>query len=535
MNTFTHLEVERVALQQECDSAKTQKERNRLGQFATPSALALDIMKFARKLVPLHEKVRFLDPAFGTGSFFSALIETFKPNRITAATGFEIDRHYADRTLNLWRENRLDLHVADFTKRVPPGGAEKFNLLVCNPPYVRHHHLASEDKTRLRNLAYSLSGLRLSGLSGLYCYFLLLSDKWVSDGGVCIWLVPSEFMDVNYGVALKKYLLTKVTLLQIHRFDSQDVQFGDALVSSAIVCFRKASPPNDHAVDFSFGGSLNDPRLLQRISAADLRPDSKWNERRRHASASIPSARLSDIFDVKRGLATGDNGFFILTQGDIRRRHLPMKFFKPILPGPRFLSADEIQGDRNGNPVLERRLFLLDCRLPATVVQREYPKLWQYLEEGKNNGVAHGYLCSSRTPWYSQENRPAPLFLCTYMGRSNRKKNGAAFRFILNHSVATAANVYLLLYPKAELSLALNAKPELKNEIWNWLRAISADVVLGEGRVYGGGLHKIEPKELGNVPAHGIESLLDMSIKKKSIQLDFFASGQDLDKHHLRP
>jgi len=531
MDTLAHLEVERVALQQECDSARTQRERNRLGQFATPPALALEIMKYAKKLIPVHEKVSFLDPAFGTGSFFSALLETFKPSRVTAAAGFEIDRHYADKARDLWRENRLDLRTADFTMGQPPREIDKCNLLVCNPPYVRHHHLTAHDKTRLRSLTHSLCGLRLSGLSGLYCYFLLLSDAWVSDGGVSIWLVPSEFLDVNYGVPLKEYLLTKVNLVRIHRFDSQNVQFGDALVSSSIVCFRKSSPLKDHLVDFTFGGSLSDPKLLQRIPLADLSPNSKWNERNWHTSASVPTTRLSDIFDVKRGLATGDNAFFILTREQIKRHRLPMKFFKPILPSPRFLSTDEIHGDKEGIPVLERQLFLLDCRLPEGVVQRDYPRLWKYLEQGKYNDVAKGYLCSSRTPWYSQEYRPAPLFLCTYMGRSNRKKNVAALRFILNHTKATAANVYLLLYPRIELGRALLAKPQLKKEIWTWLNAISPDVILSEGRVYGGGLHKIEPRELGNVPADGIEKLLNITIKKKSVQLNFFTSEQNPLKH----
>jgi adenine-specific DNA-methyltransferase len=535
VDNFEHLEVRRIALQQECDSARTQRERNRLGQFATPQALALDILRFAKKLVPSDEKVRFLDPAFGTGSFFSALLEVFKPIRVAAAAGFEIDPHYADRARELWRDSRLDLRTADFTLAPPPQGAEKFNVLVCNPPYVRHHHLIADEKVRLRKLTRALHDLKLSGLSGLYCYFLLLSDAWVSDGGVCIWLIPSEFMDVNYGVPLKEYLLTKATLLRIHRFDSQDVQFSDALVSSSIVCFRRTPPPNGHAVDFTCGGSLNAPRAFKRISLADLRSTSKWNERSWHSSSSVLTTRLSDIFEIKRGLATGDNAFFILTRENIRKHGLPMKFFRPILPSPRFLSTDEIQGDKDGNAVLERQLFLLDCRLPEEVVERDFPRLWEYLEAGKNSDVAKGYLCRSRTPWYSQEKRPAPLFLCTYMGRSNSKKHGATLRFILNHSMATAANVYLLLYPRIELSQALHAKPELKREIWAWLNEISSDVVLGEGRVYGGGLHKIEPRELGNVAADGVERLLDMTIKKKPIQLDFFGSEQTSSKVTSRP
>jgi adenine-specific DNA-methyltransferase len=86
--------------------------------------------------------------------------------------------------------------------------------------------------------------------------------------------------------------------------------------------------------------------------------------------------------------------------------------------------------------------------------------------------------------------------------------------------------VYLLLYPRAELRQALEAKPELARKVWKWLNAISPDVVLGEGRVYGGGLHKVEPRELGNVPADGIVKLLDLPVVKKSIQLEFFTTGK---------
>ncbi len=62
----------------------------------------------------------------------------------------------------------------------------------------------------------------------------------MEDEGLAVWLIPSEFMDVNYGAALRRYLSERVTLLQIHRFCPTDVQFTDALVSSAVVIFRKS-------------------------------------------------------------------------------------------------------------------------------------------------------------------------------------------------------------------------------------------------------------------------------------------------------
>src|SRR5438876_550878 len=329
MKPIGEIEAERVALQQSCDSEKTQRERNRLGQFATPPHLALDIVRFGKTLLPAGERLRFLDPAFGTGSFFSALLQAFNPEGVEKSVASEIDPHYADRTRRLWSGSKLELHTIDFTKAVPPKQHDRYNLIVCNPPYVRHHHLTSAEKARLYCLTRSTSGTSLSGLTGLYCYFLLLSDAWADDGGVCLWLIPGEFMDVNYGVSLKEYLLRRVTLLQIHRFAPEDVQFGDALVSSAVVCFRKALPPEGHSVKFSFGGALDNPTNSQVIPLSNLRAGSKWNSQSSHeVRENVPSARLSDIFDIKRGLATGDNEFFILSAEEARLHDLPTKFLK---------------------------------------------------------------------------------------------------------------------------------------------------------------------------------------------------------------
>ena len=148
---------------------------------------------------------------------------------------------------------------------------------------------------------------------------------------------------------------------------------------------------------------------------------------------------LADFFTIKRGLATGGNRYFILSTEEIEERGLPAEVFRPILPSPRYVPDNEILTDRAGNPVLERQLFLLDCRLPDEKVKERYPTLRRLTsEEGsKAQGIAERYICRHRSPWYAQERRPAAPFLCTYLGRSD-KKNGRPFRFILNHSNATA-------------------------------------------------------------------------------------------------
>lgn len=506
-------EVARLALQAELDGKKTSFERNKLGQFATPTPLAEDILAYARSLLPSDTAVRFLDPAIGTGSFYSALLKTFSEDRIHEAQGFEIDPHYGVPAAQLWADTPLLLTLADFTQQ---DADPRFNLLICNPPYVRHHHMASGEKSRLQLRTQKASGTQMAGLSGLYCYFLGLSQAWLAPGAVSGWLIPSEFMDVNYGQAVKRYLLERVTLLHIHRFDPNDAQFADALVSSAVVWFRNEQPTAGHAVNFTFGGTMAEPKISKMVPTAALAKEAKWS--RFPASdvrtkSTLPT--ISDFFKIRRGIATGDNNFFILSAENIEARNLPPECFRPILPSPRYVKADEVEADAQGLPLLERRLFLLDPGLSEAEIERLYPALAAYLEEGKSRGLHQRYLCSHRTPWYGQESRlPAPI-VCTYMGRGDTK-SGRPFRFILNQSNATVANVYLAMYPTPILACALAKNPTIIRHVWEVLNSITPEQLLGEGRVYGGGLHKLEPKELANVPVPQLVALLPDGLDRQT-------------------
>jgi methylase of polypeptide subunit release factors len=213
-------EQSRLSLQAHLDALKTRAERNKLGQFATPTALALEIVNFGLVLLGENAPIRFLDPAIGTGSFYSALIHSANKDRIETAKGYEIDAQYVETTRALWKDTLLDVVLGDFTQaKAPLEEAQKFNFLISNPPYVRHHHITSKEKTRLQSTTEAACGVHIAGLAGLYCYFLGLAHPWLQRGGIAGWLIPSEFMDVKYGGPLKQYLLDKVTLLRIHRFD----------------------------------------------------------------------------------------------------------------------------------------------------------------------------------------------------------------------------------------------------------------------------------------------------------------------------
>ena len=517
------IEQRRCALQSELDGHKSQAERNKLGQFATPTALARDVLAYGLTLLPDKAPVRFFDPAIGTGSFYSALL-TCRRQPVASAQGFEIDPHYGEPSKALWQDTPLSITLADFTRQAAPATDElRANLLICNPPYVRHHHLSGDDKTRLQEAARAASHVELSGLAGLYCYFMALAHRWMSEGCIAGWLIPSEFMDVNYGRALKAYLLREVTLLHIHRFDPNDVQFDDALVSSAVVWFKKAKPAAQHRVTFSYGGTMQTPAVTKSVRALDLERADKWTRfPRQEVEAQHDGYRLGDLFTIKRGLATGYNRFFILDEAKVQSLKLPPQFLRPILPSTRHIKADEINGDEEGVPLLDKRLFLLDCDRPEEEIRRDYPGLWGYLQTGLAD-VASRYLCRSRRFWYAQERRAAAPILCTYIGRSDHA--GRPFRFLLNNSKATATNVYLCLYPRPLLARQLALHPDTLRPLWQGLNAISRETLLGCGRVYGGGMHKLEPRELANVPVDELGTLVGLAVKHTPRQFEIFESA----------
>ena len=497
---MNEIEIRRKTLQDSLDAGKTQKERNLLGQFSTPFPLACDIMLYLRRLMGVDD-VSLIEPSIGTGVFYSAYRDLFIDST-ERVLGFEIDPYYFKPTQQFWNGTNLEIRCADFLSQQPDG---KFDMLVANPPYVRHHHIDSALKQRLKGDVLRESGLTISGLAGLYCYFMILSSKWLKDGGISCWLVPSEFMDVNYGAVVKQFLLQNVELIHIHRFDVNDLQFSDALVSSCIVVFRNHKPSDSQPIRFSMGGSINNPETYRIWDRRQLSSKMKWTSLFENDVVSDASgAILGDFFTVKRGIATGDNDFFVLDKETIAKYSIPARFLRPLLPSPRYIKGNRIESE-NGLPVVTRQLFLFCCNLPESILRKEYPDVWEYICKGYERGVQDGYICSRRSPWYSCEEREPASIIMPYMGRSETNSN--MFRFILNYSSAITTNVYLSLYPKQQYVQCMRDEKVLMG-VWQELNAIPTETLSHIGRFYGGGLRKIEPKELMNAPANGIASLL---------------------------
>jgi adenine-specific DNA-methyltransferase len=523
------IESSRLRTQVLLDSAKTALERNKSGQFATPPALSSSITRFViENYLGVRKGIKFLEPALGTGSFYSALLSSYNINSIKQAVGIEYDKDFFKAAKNLWKDNGINIINDNFLSW---NSSTRFDLILTNPPYVRHHYINEESKHACKCIAARYPQLSISGLSGLYVYFLIHSVSFMNEGGIGVWLIPSEWMNVNYGKALRDFLTNTVKLLHIHNYNITEVKFDDALVSSSVVIFENTNPNKDSLCKLSHGSDINNPSYVREISNQELNKKIKWlnlfiEDPHPARMGNGYTAQLGDFFSVKRGIATGSNDFFIKPKQFFEGIGVPSDFIKPILPPSRELKALVIESDRDGYPKIENAPALLDTTLSLSDIKKICPRLFSYLTSEKAKEVSASYLASRRTPWYSQEQRPPAPFICTYMGRDG-KKGKKIFRFFYNKSKATATNSYLLLIPKPQLAEYLKKHPDFSHTILDYLNSIPDQQLISNGRHYGGGLYKMEPKELSAVDASFITESFGFLKAQKAEQLSLFSDVQE--------
>lgn len=485
----------RQRTQDAVDASKSKKDRNKMGQFSTPRALADDLLVFAKKNID-SKQVQFFDPAFGMGSFYTAFVKEFGAN--AKALGFEIDNDYYSASQKVWSQYKnLTLKKTNFTSEAPRNF--EADLIVCNPPYIRHQHIQPQEKKRLQKLSKEVSGQKISGLAGMHAYFMLLTHAWLKDNGLAIWLVPAEILEVNYGRSIREYLLNNTNLERIHFFEHANGKFDDALVSSCIIVYRKGTPISK-AISVTSGDSFASPVLQKDITRDRLEKTDKWSKYLLDNQTQVtrPTQKtLGDYFLIKRGIATGNNDFFVLDKERALELEIPKQYLRNILPSSRYLSDRTVCLDEDGFLAVEKKYVLLDIDLPLAQIKNEYPKLYGYLLAGMDQGVHESYLTSRRTPWYSQEKREPAKFFVRYMNRETKNSEGLHPIFIKNEADAIATNSYLMLYEKPASLFEPNRSD---TDLWNILKEGLDKAMYQYGRTYGGGLVKFEPSELRNIP-----------------------------------
>lgn len=480
--------------------------------YVTPPEYARDMAQCALTTFgDDSKKIFFGDSAIGTGALFIAikrLVDTVnndenKNYSFASAVGIDIDERMAKEAF--LRCSKRDL-VVIYGDAISPSIdlGEKRNMMIVNPPYNRHEEIPEEYREKAKKLAEAQTGIQVAANAGLYVYHLLIMDKWLDDNGIAVWLLPSIFLQSRYGKAIRQYLTSKVQLVRLHVYDEEKLQFDDTKISTTIVVFKKASPVESQTVVVTYGDSISEPQFSKTFDLGYLGKEIKnWrsiivNSQDNKSQLSL-DIRFSSLFDIKRGLATGANSFFVLERNKAKEYGIPDMALKPILPKARYLRSLVINTKDDGYPDVEPQMVLIDCDLDEEFIKAKYPAFYDYLQKAKQKdkdgkAIVDRTLVKSRKPWYKQELRNPPLFLLTYMGRN--KKDLPPLYFLLNQSNAVALNTYLLLYPKPWLMELIGNNEVLCKRLLSALNDSAEKILVQQTRIYSGGLQKLEPNEL---------------------------------------
>ena len=464
--------------------------RRELGQFQTPF-LPADIMAAWLMQEPIDT---LLDPGVGTGRLLFRAAA--RGGQIGRLVGFDIDDlalHMAHLNLTI-RNARADLHYADFLVDddildaaglvdKPP------DALISNPPFSRHQALSRARKDLLRCRVRERLGVHVTGYTALHAYFLLRAFEVAAAGARLAFITPAGWLDVEYGKPIKRYLLGHAHVEAVILFGSRHQVFPRAMTTAAITLIRKSESTGGSTRIVRVGRQVDVPEVMRALRGEKTRLRTANLALKSSGRWSAPAARpkqgtpLRELALVRRGIATGNNAFFVISEQRRREWDIDVLLLRGCLYRPRLFPDDVIrERDLDALPPTVRRWIL---NSPHADHDERDDGLGRYLRWGKDKAAAdQSYLAAHRAVWHQPEERGSCGIVLPYMNRGLP-------HFILNRAAAVPVNSFHVIEP---LDRSLTAA------LWH---ALNDPAVLRQvkrlGRDYGRGLWKIEPGDLRNI------------------------------------
>lgn len=483
---------EAVSIQSVPPRPRPEMHRRRLlGAYYTPESLASILVRWALENGP----GTVLDPSFGGCAFLNAASRVLAEKGVTEPSrlifGVDVDPacvKYVRSSEKLIEDNCIIRDFLELSPREVPGAP--FRAIVGNPPYIRHHWLKGATRFAARAAATN-SGVSLSARASTWAYFLVHALSFLAPDGRLAMLVPEAILQADYAVPIREALgarFKQVSLIHVRDrlFDGTD----EPVVVVAASGYGKRGKVSVDGV----GSAENLEYVLTRPRAKRRGPYVNAINGRRILPGTIQLLeeliqdnsvhRLAKFATVRIGFVTGANSHFIRSRQDIRRLRIPREAWLPVVARTQWLSGlDFRKEDHQQISAAGGRAFLVR---PNTA-HKAHEGIQHWIAEGMQSAVHERFKCARRAEWFRVELPQVPdaFATCTRFGSPLLVLNSAGHRCSNTlHSVHWQHN--LTVAPQA---VAVGFLTSLVS-VWAELH----------GRRYGGGVLKLEPGTLNNVP-----------------------------------
>lgn len=471
--------------------------RKKFAQFFTPQEVVELMITWVLKNKSLQ---KILEPAFGLGIFSRLLL---KENPNLEIKGFDVDPIiFADANYTFRDFPNVNLILEDYLFN---DWDNKYDGILCNPPYFKFHDY--ENKKALEEIRKRLK-INLNGFTNIYTLFLLKSIHQLEEGGKAAYIIPSEFLNADYGTFVKHYLIKSNALKHIIIFDFKEKVFEDALTTSAILLLSKDNQSSsvsfttlNNRVQFdALKHQLqtnNNESTAKAILYKALNPNIKWRAYYQDQKSTkyknlVPFKKVAKVV---RGIATGANDYFTFNQEKAKKQAISKDNLLPCITKSKdvstpFFTKEHFRALANA----EANIYLLDAGKTPTD-----ENVLNYIKFGEENEINKRFLTSRRKPWFINENRPpSPIWVSVF--------NRNDVKFIRNEANISNLTTFHCIYLKADLFSTIDIDILFAYLLTDIAKAIFSD----NRREYGDGLKKFEPNDLNN----GL--MLDLSLLTNS-------------------
>jgi adenine-specific DNA-methyltransferase len=498
--------------------------RKKFAQFFTPSEIA-DLM--SKWVIGDSNIKQILDPAFGLGIFARKILEK-KSNMIIK--GFDIDSLIFEESKNIFANQvNINIILQDYMHN---DWENKYDGIICNPPYLKFQDY---DNLNIIKEIESKLDCKLSGFTNLYTLFLIKSVYQLAKNGRLAYVVPSEFLNSDYGKLIKQYLIKNKVLRHIVIINSDLNLFEDANTTACVLLLSK----DEHVekVRFSNVSNLSDLTNIKRAveiypkfennrlyKTSDLDPNVKWRKYYQKPN-SIKYKNLvpfTNYAKVTRGIATGSNQYFLFNRSKIEINNIEKEsLVKCISKSADIKTAFFRDSDFEDLVEKDKLVYLFNAITDSKSVNN-------YIQKGIDEGIDKLYLTSSRKPWYSIENRkPAPI-LASVFNRGNIK-------FVKNETDSLNLSTFHSVYPNENNLFSTNNSDFLFAYL---ITDIAQEIFNDNRREYGNGLMKFEPNDINKslildiqlIPENDKKTVLDLYSNYRECVINNIDGNPSLDK-----
>lgn len=443
---------------------KEMQNNKQNGIYYTPSALAEYLVAPLIKC----EDISILDPAYGEGSLLLSAEKIYyrKINK-NGLHLFGCDIKPVNGLLE--HLPKANLKKADFLNYPME---EKVDLVLMNPPYVRHHF---QDKKKVKEYRAHLSDFDIINNSAdLWAYFMIKSVHHLKKGGSIGAVLPWAFLKADYAQPLRSWLSRLFSDIKILTLSDQ--YFDNAEERVVLVWLKDYGTPTK-SIKIASANSIKG-----KISFSNI-PLENWNSNKVLYNGNTDTnsillkykneygfSELENYAEIKIGVVTAADTFFIKSEADAKALGFSKIKLLPILTSSKDFTEVIINGAKN-----LKRLIILK--------EKDYSRFKDYVEAGvleKYNLRAHSKL---RKPWYSVRVGKIPDAFFPY--------RAVRYPYLLvNDFKIQCTNSVHRVYFK-----------NLTDTEVRWIQ-VSLLSVIGQlsleanSRTYGNGVLKVEPKSL---------------------------------------